>query len=129
MKILEIDYDYYSYPQGISSIEEFISYINRNYNSFISMTQFEVENCAFPYLIEEEKKQKYLNVSQMKCVTEVDATVLPKIEYDARLEQVVRTKCVDCTYYTEVVNGDNLKGHRGKITLDGDCWGFVKKED
>ena len=35
MKILEIDYDYYHYPQGINCIKDFIDYANQNYNSFI----------------------------------------------------------------------------------------------
>ena len=129
MKILEIDYDYYSYPQGISSIEEFVSHINHHFGAFIPMTQFEVQNCVFPYFILEEKKQVFLNVSQMKRVTEVEATILPKMEYDARLAQVVKHKCIDCVNYTENLTGDNLNGHRERITLDGECWAYVKKED
>lgn len=129
MKILEMDYEYYSYPQGISSVEDFIEYINHHYGSFIPMTRFNTENCGFPDLIEEETMQVFINVSQVNCVREVEATLLPRAEYDARLTQIVKRKCIDCVNYTEDSEGDNLKGHRGKITLDGQCWGYVKKEN
>ena len=65
MKILEIDYDYYYYPQDISCIEDFIKYANDNYNSFIKLTRFETENCAFPYFIGEETKEVYVNIDTM----------------------------------------------------------------
>ena len=55
MKILEIDYEYYYYPQDISCIDDFITYANENYNSFIKLTRLETENCTFPFLISEEK--------------------------------------------------------------------------
>ena len=51
MKILEIDYDFYYYPQGISSIDGFIDYANSKYNSFVKLIQLKTENCAFPYFI------------------------------------------------------------------------------
>ena len=48
MKILEIDYDYYYYPDNITCIKDFIDSVNERYNSFIELTQFETENCVFP---------------------------------------------------------------------------------
>ncbi|MEF2920492.1 MAG: hypothetical protein U0O22_08535 [Acutalibacteraceae bacterium] len=128
MKILEIDYDYYYYPQNISCIDDFIKYANNNYNSFIKLTRFETENCAFPYFIREETKEVYVNVATMEKITETEITVLPRLDYDIRLEQVVKKKCIDCVHYEEDAEGDNLKGHREKISLDGECWGYEKKD-
>jgi len=127
MKILEIDYDYYYYPQDISCIEDFIEYANGHYNSFIKLIRFETKNCAFPYLIEEETKEVYINIATMEKITEEDVTVLCRMDYDIRLEQVVKQKCIDCVHYEEDTEGDNLKGHREKLSLDGKCWGFEKK--
>ena len=115
MKILEIDYDYYYYPQDISCIEDFIKYANDNYNSFIRLTRFETENCAFPYFIREETKEVYVNIATMEKITEAEVTVLCRLDYDSRLEQVVKKKCVDCIHYE-------------KISLDGECWGYEKKK-
>lgn len=128
MKILEIDYDYYCYPQNISNIEDFIKYANGNYNSFIKLTRFETENCVFPYFIEEDTKEVYVNIATMKNITEEEVTVLCRKEYDARLEAVVKSKCINCANYKEDSEGDNLIGHRGKMSLDGKCYGFEKKE-
>ena len=128
MKILEIDYDYYYYPQDISCIDDFIKYVNGHYNSFVKLTRFETENCTFPYFIREETKEVYVNVATIEKITEAEITVLPRLDYDIRLEQVVKKKCIDCVHYEEDAEGDNLKGHREKISLDGECWGYEKKD-
>ena len=128
MKILEIDYDYYYYPQDISCIDDFIEYVNGHYNSFVKLTRFETENCTFPYFIREETKEVYVNVATIEKITEAEITVLPRLDYDIRLEQVVKKKCIDCVHYEEDAESDNLKGHREKISLDGECWGYEKKD-
>ena len=128
MKILEIDYNYYYYPQNISCMDDFIKYVNSNYNSFIKLTHLETENCVFPYFIMEETKEVYVNVATMKKIMETEITVLPRHDYDIRLEQVVKKKCIDCVHYKEDAEGDNLKGHREKISLDGECWEYEKKK-
>ena len=128
MKILEIDYGYYYYPQNISCIDDFIKHVNSNYNSFIKLTHLETENCVFPYFIMEETKEVYVNVATMKKIMETEITVLPRHDYDIRLEQVVKKKCIDCVHYKEDAEGDNLKGHREKISLDGECWEYEKKD-
>lgn len=126
MKILEIDYDYYCYPQDISCITEFVSYINEHYNEFIEMTRFDTDQCAFPYFIKEDTSQVYINVRSIQKIEETDATVLCRSDYNARLEQVVKSKCIDCVNYEEDEN-NNFVGHSDKITLDGYCWGYEKK--
>ncbi len=128
MKILEIDSDYYYYPQGISCIEDFIAYVNEHYNTFIKLTCFETENCAFPYFISEETKPVYVNIATIDKISEAEATVLCRLDYDVRLEQVVKQKCIDCVHYCEDSEGDNLKGHREKLSLDGECWGYEQKK-
>lgn len=128
MKILEIDYDYYYYPQGISCIEDFITYANEHYNTFIKLTRFETEKCAFPYFISEETNQVYVNIASMEKISETEVTVLGRLDYDIRLQQVVKQKCIDCVHYEEDNEGDNLKGHREKLSLDGECWGYEQKK-
>ena len=128
MKILEIDYGYYYYPQNISCMDDFIKHVNSNYNSFIKLTHLEMENCVFPYFIMEETKEVYVNVATMNKIMETEITVLPRLDYDIRLEQGVKKKCIDCVHYKEDAEGDNLKGHREKISLDGECWEYEKKK-
>ncbi|MGM9684486.1 MAG: hypothetical protein ACI3XQ_12890 [Eubacteriales bacterium] len=128
MKILEIDYDYYYYPQGFFCIEDFIAYANEYYNTFIKLTRFETENCAFPYFISDETKSVYVNIATMEKISEAEVTVLCRLDYDIRLKQVVEQKCIDCVHYKEDNEGDNLKGHREKISLDGECWGYERKK-
>lgn len=129
MKVLFIDYDYFNYPEGITCIKDFVDYANKNYNSFIELTKFNTENCTFPYLVENETTQVYLNIARLNEIREEEATILTRLEYDARLKKVVEEKCVDCVHYKEELNGDNLVGHRSRISLDGKCFGFEKKED
>lgn len=129
MKVLNIDYDYYVYPQGIESLEAFIASLNADYNRFILLSRFETEKCAFPYFIREDVKQVYLNVANIDKIWEDEVTVLDRVEYERRLAEAVAKKCKDCVYYEEDLDGDNMKGHREKLTLDGECWSYRKKEE
>lgn len=120
MKVLAIDYAYFKYPENIGSVDEFAKYLNNNYNSFIKLTEYCDENCVEPYFIESETKEVYVNPSRIKAFSEHDITLLSKDEYGKRLEKTVKEKCANCQHYKEHLE-DNLKGHWGKISLDGEC--------
>lgn len=45
------------------------------------------------------------------------------------LRVVIQQKCVDCIHYKENLEGDNAQGHRERLSLDGECWGYEKKTD
>lgn len=120
---------YCEYPDGINSIETFVKYMNENYNSFIKLVRYKLDNCVEPYFIAEEKETVYLNVSSLVSVSEFECTVLPKEEYERRLQAVVSEKCVHCQNYVECEDGDNLMNHRDTISLDGKCCMFEPKED
>lgn len=128
MKILEIDYDYHYYPQGISRIEDFIQDANEHYNTFIELTRLEMDNCLFPYFVGEESKQVFINIATINKISEVEATILCRSDYDTRLAQVVQEKCVNCIHYEEDAceGEDHLKMYRDKISLNGECFGYEK---
>lgn len=128
MKALKLDYDFYCYPKGMTCAEDFVAYATEHYNSFIKLERFDTENCVNPYFIEEDREIVYLNIARIEQVQEVEITVLPRIEYEARLAAVVEEKCVNCIHYEDDSYGDNMKGHRDKLSLDGECWGFERKE-
>ncbi len=134
MQILKIDYgygdwEYYKFPEHISTIEVFMQYASENYHSFIPMTQYSTENCVFPYLIEEETKTVYVNISKIKIICVTEATILCRKKYDSLLKRVIQQKCVDCENYDMHMEGDNDQGYRDKLSLDGKCWGYLKKVD
>lgn len=128
MKAIYIDHEYYQFPDGIQSIEQFAKFLNENYNSFIKLTQYSDENCREPYFIEEETLEKYLNVSDINFFHEKEITLLSKTEYDERLTKIVKEKCVNCENYIEDGAELDLKGHRNKISLDGECFFYSKIE-
>lgn len=129
MKVLKLDYCYYEYPNGIASLEDFIAYANEHYHSFIKLTRFEIENCVFPYLVCEDTKETYVNMASIEQVCEENATILCRADYDARLEQVVKKKCINCIHYEEEFSESSLNGHREKLSLDGECWEYEKSSD
>lgn len=126
MKALEINCEYYCFPQGVSCIEDFVKYANEHYNSFVELVLLESVNCCFPYFIEEEKKQEFVNIATAKSIREAEVTVLSRSDYDLRLQQVINTKCINCIHYEDDTEEDNFKGHRGKLSLDGECWCYEK---
>ena len=128
MKALKIEYDFYYYPPGCNSIDEFINYLNQNYNSFIPMTHLIEEKCREPYFIQEDVETTYLNIAQIKEVNEVEIAVLSRKEYLERLKAVVNSKCVHCKSFIDD-GGEDVQSHSGNINLDGECIFFEKAED
>ncbi len=124
-KIVKIDYLYYSYPEGITNIDELADFFNRSTVRFFKMTRLEQEHCVAPYFIEEESTVVYLNPACYHTFEEVEATVLSRKEYEERLREVVRTKCASCVNF---VDNDDLSGHYEKLRLDGFCWSYSEKE-
>ena len=73
MKGIKIDYgDFYAFPEGIESIEEFVGYLNSHYHSFIRLKEYLTDNCREPYFIESEWAWRYLNVAQIGRVAEAE---------------------------------------------------------
>lgn len=93
------------------------------------MMQYQTANCVFPYLIEEDVKTVYVNVAKMREICVEEATILNRETYDSRLKRVIQQKCMDCIHYEEDLEGDNAQGHRERLSLDGECWGYEKKAD
>lgn len=114
--------------KGISCLNDFIVYANEHYNTFIKLTRLETENCTFPYFIGEDIKEVYINIASMKQIDEEAATVLCRADYDIRFEQAVKKKCIDCVHYEEDAK-ENLKGHRDKLSLNGECFGYEKSNN
>lgn len=121
--------NYCKYPEGIENIEQFVDYCNKHYNSFIKLIKYSEENCCSPYFIENEFEEIYLNISSIHRIHEEEITILSKAEYDTRLRKVVAEKCIYCVNYESEASEDDLKGHRGNISLDGECFYFEKKSE
>lgn len=127
MKILKIDSEHYAFPEGIKTVEEFVEFVNNSSQKFIKMTMYSDMNCVAPYFIEEDKKTVYVNFGQVTWIEEIDGEVLPRIDYECRLRQVVREKCLDCVNFQG--DPDNLDGHYERLCLDGRCWSYEKRDE
>jgi hypothetical protein len=86
MQVLTInECDRYYYPEGITSLKEFIEHANAHYHSLIPLDMLVTENCVHPYYIEEDKKRIYINISNMSSISEDEISLLSKSEYEKRL--------------------------------------------
>lgn len=84
------------------------------------------EHCVAPYFIEEDKKIIYMNFGQVAHIEEASGKVMLRVEYERRLREVVREKCMDCVNFKG--NPDDLDGHYEKLSIDGHCWGYSKRD-
>ena len=127
MKVLNCNYEYYLFPDGINSLKEFVDYVNQHFNTFIPLVRLKTDNCVAPYFIEEDRQLSYVNFSSISSITEEEAEVMPRKEYDVRLEQTARTKCVNCHYFeaSEPLCDDNT---RSFLCLNGKCSLFIEKK-
>ncbi len=133
MKVLEIDYDMFIYPEGISTPAEFAEYLEKNRGKFVEMKYYSTHNCVAPYYIDEEVSVKYINASMVSSFGESDITVMPREEYDEKLNAMISQKCVNCANYcvncANYIDDGNDENIHGRLCLDGTCWGFEQKSD
>ena len=126
-KLIQIDACYHAFPEGMETIEEFIEFVNNHEGKFIKMTRFNEAHCVAPYFIEEDSWPVWVNLSTAGYIYEVEGQILPRSEYEARLREVVREKCLDCVRFDG--DPDNLDGHCEILCLDGTCCCYKKCEE
>lgn len=120
---------YCKFPDGINDIKEFITFLNKNYNLFFELEVLVEEGCVAPFFIEEELKTEtqYWNPSNIRLVKESEVSILRRWEYEERLKKVIQEKCVHCRNYSEDACEQDLKPHIEHIDLNGECYGYEKK--
>ena len=55
-KLLQLDTNYYRFPEGIKTADEFAKFANNSSQKFVKLTMYDEEHCIEPYFIEEDKK-------------------------------------------------------------------------
>ena len=128
MELLYLSGDYYTFPEGISDLKGFVTFAGAHYHQFAKMTKYTPELCVSPFFIAEEAKAVYVNIADIHSLAEIEATILPREEYDTRLNQVVQSKCIHCKYCKDASDEDDLKPNRSFINLNGECWRYEKAE-
>jgi len=118
MKCLRIDYSYYLFPDEFDSVEEFVDYLNSGAPNFIRLSQFIEDNCIYPYFIEEDVQEVFLNIRMAAGIAVEEVTVLPRQEYERRLNECMQTVCKDCVYREEDKYSQEMWM---KLCLDGTC--------
>lgn len=126
MKVLSTNYSKYKYPENITSLSDFVDFINQNENKFIRMELFDEENCVFPFLVAEDTKTEYVNFSNVPYIFEEEATILCRTDYDKRLNECIEARCTSCEHYEEDILSDNDSGYKGRLSLDGTCCEYSK---
>ena len=72
MKILQLDTNYYKFPEGIKTADEFAKFANNSSQKFVKLTMYSEEHCMEPYFIEEDKRMVWVNLSQITYIEEID---------------------------------------------------------
>lgn len=114
----------YQYPEGITSLDAFMQFVNATRGRFIPLYRFDTKNCVSPYYIEEDKTCIYVNFSAISTVEEEEIHVLSKAEYDIRLNELIESKCTYCVHNNEDMKETDLKSYRNNLCLDGNCFLF-----
>lgn len=121
---------YCKYPQGIPDIDGFVAFLNENQQLFIKYERFIEKGCVAAFFIEEELsfENEYINVSAIRSLKETEIYILSKTDYMEKLETVIADKCVNCIHYSENDYKEDSLSHIDKIDLNGECYGFEKKD-
>lgn len=128
MKALVIDdYKYCELPAGVENIEAAIDFVNQNYHSFVKLKVWDEDKCVAPYFIEGLQKEEAVNISLVNSIEIKEIQILPEKEYVERLKECVQDKCMSCVHY--INDGEGVESCRAKLSLDGECILYVRKED
>ena len=121
---------YCKFPGGIQNIQEFVAFLNQNYHSFVELEFLMEEGCVAPFYIEEDLKTEiqYWNPSSIRLVKEAEVSILPRLEYEERLKKVIAEKCIHCVNYSEDTCDQDFRSHIEHIDLNGECFGYEKKQ-
>ncbi len=124
------NFQYCLFPEGINTIEEFVAFLNQNYQSFVELEMLVEEGCVAPFFIEEQLKteKQYWNTSIMRQVKEIEISILNRLEYEEKLRKVIAEKCVHCVHYSENKCEEGDISHIEHIDLNGECYGYEKKK-
>ncbi|HBL83826.1 MAG: hypothetical protein A2Y17_08200 [Clostridiales bacterium GWF2_38_85] len=126
MKVLCFSrYQRYLYPKGVGNLDDFAGFLNKCGSKFVQLVFLSEENCVHPYYIMEDAERVYINVDQVSQISEEEVFVLPSVEYDRRLCECVGCLCTNCANYEDDQIGENFKGHRDKLCLDGTCYAYT----
>lgn len=134
MKVLEISIkeyiNFFAYPQGVNSYNDFIRYVKQNPHTFILLKEFYQSETNYPYFIDEHSETKYINTDAIQTIEEDEIEVLSRKEYYERLLNVINSKCAECGLYEKHYdpNDEKYGDCRYHISLDGDCSVFRKKQ-
>lgn len=128
MKALCIDdFTYCMLPEGVHDVDSLLEYFNKNYNSFVKLNVWDDSKTVAPYFIEDSLKEEIRNVSSINNANIVDIHTHSEKEYLERLLEAMKKKCIDCEHFEgEMIIDD---GTRKKLSLDGECFLYTKKED
>ncbi len=116
------------YPQGITTLEEFVQFLNTTTDTFVKLEVYNEDDCVDPFFIEGKTKTIYFNLHSVRHITEETIHILSKEEYDARLKEVIAQKCIHCAHYSPDVCEEDFNSHRNHINLNGECYSFEKKD-
>lgn len=119
MKVLYIDYEYYAYPEGVSTLDEFVNMLENNNRKFLKMKRLFEVGCVSPYFIIEEMQDVYISVSGINEIFEAEIVVMEEKEYLKMLENVKKKRCSLCAEKEDCFK--NEKELREKLCLDGSC--------
>ena len=114
-------YQYYAIPEEYDSPAAFLADIARR--PTLLVTQLRETGCIAPYFIEEETELTRVRLGEPDRVCLIDAVILSRAEYRARLTELIETKCHGCLHFTPPADGEPIDttGHEKEMTLDGLC--------
>lgn len=114
-------YNYYAIPETYASPEEFLA--DAATRPTLVLTRLCETGCIAPYFIEEETELTHIRLTEPDRVHLIDAAVMPRAEYQARLGELICAQCPGCLHFTPPAEGEavDTTGHEKEMTLDGLC--------
>ena len=114
-------YNYYLIPEEYGTPEAFLAAAAAR--PTLTLTRLCEDGCIAPYFIDEATELTRIRLADPDRIHLIDAHLLSRDEYNARLGELICANCAGCLHYTPPAEGESVDtaGHEKEMTLDGLC--------
>ena len=123
--------EFYLYPDGVSTLDEFVENVVKPSNGLVKMKYLNDDAGTAPFFIRDDIKTVYVNFSNITTLEEEEVMLLSDAEFEDQLEPFTLDICEGCVFDGNPDTGcDRILTKRDKIDiLEETCVLYASEDD
>ena len=123
--------EFYLYPEGISSLDEFVEKVIVPGNGFVKMQTLNDDAGTAPFFIRDDIKTVYVNFNNITTIEEEEVMLMTDAEFEDQLAPFTDDICAGCVFDGNPETGcDRILTKRDKIDiLEESCILYASEDE